>query len=97
MNEHPMEAKIDEERERWAANLSFAIRTLRKHGFYVAQDPEAAKQSDEAQKLQAFDAACVLLGLPATPENVGHRVVQTFGRELLENASVAAERLHGRI
>jgi len=88
---------MDAERERWASNLSIAIRTLRKHGFYVAQDPDAARQSEDAQKRQASYAACVLLGLPATPENHGHQVVQGLGRELLEGAAVAAERLPGRV
>ncbi|APA90288.1 hypothetical protein BJG93_34825 (plasmid) [Paraburkholderia sprentiae WSM5005] len=97
MNNHPLDQTIDNERERWAENLSIAFRTLRKHGFYVMQDPDAAKQSDDAQKRQSFDAACVLIGLPATPENAGHQVVQALGRELLENAAVAAERLSGRL
>ncbi|SEU40138.1 hypothetical protein SAMN03159335_06205 [Burkholderia cepacia] len=88
---------IDGGHERWASTLSIAIRTLRKLGFYVAQDPDAAKQSDDAQKRQALEAECVLLNLPASPENVGHQVVEDLGRELLENASVAAERLRGRI
>lgn len=96
MNQHPLDMTIDAERERWASSLSMAIRTLRKHGFYVTQDPEAAKPSDEAEKRQAFDAACVLLNVPATPGNVGNQVVQGLGCELLENATVAAERLRGR-
>lgn len=96
MNQHPIEQRVDVERERWAEILAIGIRTLRKHGFYVTQDPDAAKQSDDEQKRQSLDAACELLGLPATPGNVQHQVVQSLGRQLLENAAVAAERLRGR-
>lgn len=96
MDQHLVEQQIDTERERWASNLSIAIRTLRKHGFYVAQDPDATRQDNDAQKRQAFSAACVLLGVSPTPKNVGHQVVQALGCELLENRAVAAERLFGR-
>ncbi|WP_454875318.1 hypothetical protein [Paraburkholderia xenovorans] len=93
---HPLEQIIDAERERWASNLVVAIRTLRKHGFSVIQDPLAAEQSKDAQVRQSHEAACVLLGLPATPENLGHQVVQAIGTELRENGAITAQQLRGR-
>ncbi|HEX7934252.1 MAG TPA: hypothetical protein VF573_14420 [Paraburkholderia sp.] len=91
-----MEQIIDAERERWASNLVVAIRSLRKHGFSVIQDPLAAEQSEDAQVRQSHEAACVLLGLRATPENLGHHVVQGIGRELRENGATAAQQLRAR-
>lgn len=91
---HPLEQIIDAERERWASNLVVAIRSLRKHGFSVIQDPLlAAQQGEEAQVRQSHEAAWVLLGLPATPDNLGHHVVQSVGRELRENGATAAQQL----
>ncbi|MFM0411219.1 SGNH/GDSL hydrolase family protein [Paraburkholderia dipogonis] len=93
---HPSKQIIDAERERWASNLVVAIRTLRKHGFSVIQDPLAAEQSEDAQVRQSHEAACVLLGLPATPENLGHQVVQGLGTELRENGAITAQQLRAR-
>ncbi|MEZ0605732.1 hypothetical protein ACAX43_26720 [Paraburkholderia sp. IW21] len=93
---HPLEQIIDAERERWASNLVAAIRSLRKHGFSVIQDPLAAEQSEDAQVRQSHEAACVLLGLPATPENLGHQVVQGLGTELRENGAITAQQLRAR-
>lgn len=93
---HPSKQIIDAERERWASNLVVAVRTLRKHGFSVIQDPLAAKQSEDAQVRQSHEAACVLLGLPATPENLGHQVVQGLGTELRENGAITAQQLRAR-
>lgn len=90
------EQVVDDERERWAANLVVAIRTLRKHGFSLIQDPLAAEQSKDVQVRQSHEAACLLLGLPATPENVGHMVVQGIGRELRENGVIALKQLRAR-
>jgi hypothetical protein len=94
--QHPLEQTIDGERERWASNLTIAVRTLRKHGFTVVQDPLASQQSKDLQVRQSHDAACMLLGLPATPGNVGHQVVQALGRELLENGAMALQQLNAR-
>ncbi|WGS55028.1 hypothetical protein LFL96_36750 (plasmid) [Paraburkholderia sp. D15] len=90
------EQTIDAERERWASNFTVAMRSLRKRGFTVVQDPLASQQSNDLQLRQSHDAACVLLGLPATPENVGHQVVQALGRELLENGAMALQQLNAR-
>lgn len=94
--QHPLEQMVDGERERWASNLAIAIRTLRKHGFTVVQDPLASRQSEDLQVRQSHEAACVLLGLPATPANLVHQVVQTLGRELLENGAMAFQQLNAR-
>lgn len=96
MSGHSLERTIDGEHERWASTLMIAIRALRKHGFGVIQDPHAAEQSESAQVHQSYEAACVLLGLPATPENFEHQVVQALGRELLENGAIAAQQLRER-
>lgn len=92
----PFGTIIDAERERWASNLVAAIRSLRKHGFNVIQDPLAAEQSEDAQVRQSHEAAGVLLGLPATPENLGHQVVQGLGTELRENGAIAAQQPRAR-
>lgn len=94
--QHPLEQTIDRERERWASSLTVAIRTLRKHGFTVIQDPLASQNREDLQVRQSHEAACVLLGLPATAKNVGHKVVQTLGRELRETGAMAVQQLRER-
>ena len=93
MNNHPLDQTIDNERERWASTVAIALRTLRKHGFSLVQDPLAAEQGEAAQVRQSHEAACVLLGLHATPENVGHQVVESLGREMRENGALALQQL----
>ncbi|MBC8752686.1 hypothetical protein [Paraburkholderia podalyriae] len=54
---HPLEQTIDGERERWATNLIVAIRSLRKHGFTVIQDPLAAEQSEDLDASRSMSRA----------------------------------------
>ena len=76
--------------------LSLPFERFRKHGFSVIQDPLAAQQTEDAQVRQSHEAACVLLGLPPTSENLGHQVVQGIGTELRENGAIAAQQLRAR-
>lgn len=91
------DAASDTDLTRATLYLSDVMRTLRKYGFYVTQDPDAQTQPDARQEIRANDAACMLLGLPPTLANVAREPVQELARALLENASVAAQRLKGRV
>jgi len=92
-----MEQGISIEQEKWAASLAVAMRALRKHGFYLVQDPEAVAQTQDKQDRQAAQAAAWLLGVPATDDNLGHAAVNELAQALLSNAEVGIARLRGRI
>jgi hypothetical protein len=64
----PLEQTIDGERERWTSNLTIAIRTLRKPGFSVVQDPLASQHREDVQVRQSHEAACVLVGFAWRPD-----------------------------
>lgn len=90
-------AQADDERERCASSLAVTIRSLRKYGFYIARDPDAAKLPDADQERQTREAACVLLAMPITDEKAANHGVQELARALQETSAVALERLHGRV
>lgn len=91
------EAASEDELARAVMYLSHAMRTLRKYGFHVTQDPDAQARSPALQAIGANDAASMLLGLPPTPANVARGPVQQLGRALLDNATLSARRLRGRV
>jgi hypothetical protein len=93
MTQHLLEQTIDSERERWASNISAAMRSLRKYGFLVAQDPNAAALPDADQKRQAREAACHMLGVPATNENLSTHAVHELARTLLEDGAAGLDRI----
>lgn len=88
---------IDNERERWAESLSTAVRSLRKYGFLIVQDPDAATMTRPDQERQAQQAACLLLAVPATNENLSTHAVHELARALLENGAVGLDRIRGRV
>ena len=84
---------VGAEHEQLASHLTGAIRALRKHGFYVAQDPLGLAQPEAIQMGRAAEAACVLLNVASTEATRSAGVVQTLARELIENSNVAAARM----
>ena len=91
-----MNQTIDNERERWAASLSAAVRSLRKYGFFVVQDPQAAALPEPEQERQAREAACFLLAVPATNESLSAHAVHELGRALLDNGVIGLDRIRGQ-
>ncbi|WP_020203549.1 hypothetical protein [Cupriavidus sp. WS] len=92
-----MNQTIDTERERWAENLSVAVRSLRKYGFLFVQDPDATAMAQPDQERQAREAACFLLAVPATTENLSAHAVHNLASALLENGAAALDRIRGRV
>jgi hypothetical protein len=92
-----MNQTINKEHERLASNLTAAVRSLRKYGFLVVQDPDSAALSEPDQQRQAREAACRLLAVPATDENLSSYAVNELGRALLDNGAAALDRIRGRV
>ena len=92
-----MNQTIDNERERWAENMLVTVRSLRKFGFFIVQDPDAAQLPEADQERQAREAACFLLAVPATNENLSAYAVRELGRALLENGAAGIQRVRGRV
>jgi len=95
MSQQAVEQTVDNERERWASNLSSAMRSLRKFGFLVVRDPNGAVLSGSDQERQAREAACWLLAVPATSENLATPAVHELGRALLEMGEAELNRIRG--
>lgn len=67
--------------------LTGAIRSLRKYGLYVAEHPDACGRLDGERERDAILAACMLVGVTATVENMAHHQIVQLGRALLQSAS----------
>ncbi|WP_296654487.1 hypothetical protein [Paraburkholderia sp.] len=86
---------IDSEHERWALNISSALRSLRRYGFFVVQDPNAAALPAPDQQRQAREAACHLLAVPANNENLSTHAVHELARMLLEDGAAGLKHIRG--
>lgn len=92
-----MDQSINNGHERLASNLAAAVRSLCKYGFHVVQDPRSAALSEAEQQLQPREAACFLVAVPATGENLSSHAVAKLGLALLENGAVGLDRVGGPI
>ena len=92
-----MERSITAEQELNATHLAIALRSLRKWGFYVVQDPDASTRAQDFQECQAAEAACHLVCVDATKENMVNFAIRDLTQALLQNSDVGIERLRGRI
>jgi len=74
-----------------SSRLVSVLPTLRRWGFRLTQNPQAARQPYEQQRERSLIAACYLLGVPPAPENFGLESVTDLAQVLLDNTSTPLE------